>query len=216
MTDRPIIFSAPMIRALLDGNKTMTRRLAWRGISRRPYNEKNITINPPTLWQKARKGDRLWVREAFCDMILPELLGGAPQRFLAYKAGRRMMHPSGCDLSKPETWPISIEPDTIPSAAKWRPSIHMPRRASRLTLVVTDTRIERLQDISEADAQAEGAKLYVCGQGKDHRTGFVYLWGGLHDGSKGWLANPEVVVISFETHRRNIDQMEQVKGGDDG
>jgi len=106
--------------------------------------------------------------------------------------------------------------------AKWkaRPSIHMPRWASRLTLTVTDVRVQRLHAISEADAIAEGIKLhgdFFTGYGKaaDQWMGpldsFASLWISLH-GYEGWDENPWVVALTFTVQRGNIDQMPGVAG----
>lgn len=188
MTDRSIIFSAPMVRALLDGRKTMTRRLAWRA-----------PLQPrPTIWQNVGPGDRLWVREGFCPRYFDD---GNP----AYKADWTT---GSAD--------VAMEP-------KWTTSIHMPRWASRLTLIVTATKIERLQDISEGDAKAEGARWYN-GHGVGHSgfrhdpdDGYVWpratesfgrLWICLH-GDDAWWANPEVVALTFTVHKQNIDAMEK-------
>jgi hypothetical protein len=95
----------------------------------------------------------------------------------------------------------------------WKPSIHLPRRLSRLTLHVTGTKIERLQDITEADAQAEGVEAAVGGFDHDggplktHRTGFVRIWGVLH-GTDSWLANPWVMAVFFRPVLANIDSLE--------
>lgn len=177
MTDRPIIFSALMVRALLDGRKNMTRRLA------------------STLWKKAVVGDRLYVREAWGHEA-PDL-----------DACRRGHESDG----------ISYGPYYMADAnwadnhtLKKRSSIHMPRWASRLTLTVTEVRIEALHDISEGDAKAEGAEPVICGRDswstpiRSHRTGFVRLWNQIH-GDKAWLDNPHVVVLRFTVERRNID-----------
>jgi len=93
---------------------------------------------------------------------------------------------------------------------KWRPSIHMPRWASRLTLEITSVHVERLQDISEEDAKDEGVKPFpynpegdcwtARGPGHDYRNAFEYLWGEINgwDGSKAWAANPWLWVIGFK------------------
>jgi hypothetical protein len=104
-----------------------------------------------------------------------------------------------------------------------KPSIHMPRWASRLTLTVTDARVQRLQEISEADAVAEGAGFYVPGHGfiteadlradpgysnfLAPRMGFEAIWASIH-GPDAWDANPWVAALTFTVHRCNIDQME--------
>src|SRR5579872_7240504 len=121
MTDRPIIFSAPMVRALRGGRKTMTRRLATSPLA------------------KARAGDRLWVRESFTLYDREEPIEGG-------KFFRRVPTPMYAadyeGFNKPDRdW-------------SWSPSIHMPRWASRLTLIVTAVKVERLQEISEEDARA--------------------------------------------------------------
>jgi hypothetical protein len=95
-------------------------------------------------------------------------------------------------------------PDDSPSeTARWTPSIHMPRWASRLTLRITDVRVQRLQEISEADARAEGAPLELrlldsvrLGATASHTGGFERLWESIH-GPDSWAANPWVWVIEF-------------------
>lgn len=218
MVDRPIIFSAPMVRALLEGRKTQTRRLAWRNVAR------PAAFGCPTPWQRVKPGDRLWVRESWRpigDLPLSECTGPADIRFSA-------------SVDEAE-WAIS----------KWRPSIHMPRWASRLTLVVTEVRRQRLQEISKADAIAEGISAHAtvkeCRadglawgdvpadapddaiywladyQTKgdedyaitlDPRESFRGLWASIH-GSEEWAGNPEVVALTFIVHRCNIDAMER-------
>lgn len=175
MTERPILFSAPMVRALLDGRKTQTRRLA-KGVPPKPEANchKNHTQkhpepyldaycsgklsewNPrkmsqewcwwqvddrqclPTFKAPCAPGDVLWVRETWqthCDK------DGITPRDL----------PHDTDVQYPATYDHWV--------SRKRPGIHMPRWASRISLRVTDVRIERLQDISEEDAKAEGCDL---------------------------------------------------------
>lgn len=218
MIDRPIIFSAAMVRALLDGRKTQTRRLAWRQMTERelaarPNMPHDCEPTLPTPWQRARPGDRLWVREAFC------LTAGTSHPYVRFeqhnpaKPTEAVMHRAGCWGE----WPQSI-------GTKWRPSIHMPRWASRLTLVVTEVRRQRLQETSEQDAIAEGVYrhrswggaewfcvdgLRVPGYASNRaRDVFAFLWDSLH-GKGAWAANPEVIALSFEIHRQNIDAMER-------
>lgn len=192
MTDYPIIFSAPMVRALLEGRKTMTRRLAWRGTMPTPsFPEGTMRA---TSWQKVKPGDRLWVRENFAVIdggTIRDGAGGAMDYVdteIIYAADR-----------KPYT--------------KITPCIHMPRRLSRLTLIVTATKIEPLQSISERDAEAEGAPLAVAGVDsrrgpiRMHRTGFVGLWRSLH-GDDAWAANPDVVALTFRVVKANVDAVE--------
>ena len=238
MTDRPIIFSGPMVRALLAGRKTMTRRLATSPLA------------------KVKAGDRLWVRE-----------GCADQHPLAIQEGR-YSQPGRAGIPGPPPvhyrtiYRVDGEPLQIwrngghgypyftrggPSCERdakyptvtsnfgrgsgngiyWAPSIHMPRWASRLTLIVEAARIDRLQEISEADAMAEGVAHWTAEQ-EGHgappdvalvrviygscRAGFVHLWESLH-GAGSWEANPEIVAVTFRVERRNIDEAMEASDG---
>ncbi|MBK4723552.1 hypothetical protein JJL56_32445 [Azospirillum sp. YIM DDC1] len=99
----------------------------------------------------------------------------------------------------------------------WKPAMHMPRWASRITLVVEDSRFQRLQDISECDARAEGAAECANGwwfdrnpvlAGSDARGAFYCLWNSLHDKpGERWADNPEIVALTFAVHRCNIDRL---------
>ena len=202
MTAKPIIFSAPMIVALLRGTKAQTRRVLkpqpdqdsdpsgkrdWGAVNRYGYWGKAAEIRPYL------PGDRLWVREGFAIQK-----GGG----VIFRAD----HPDA-DFSAP-----------LGAVGSWRPSIHMPRWASRLTLIVTDVRVQRLQEISEDDARAEGVTPHGggwTGYGRDAdlwlsnaKDGFRSLWNSIH-GPGAWDANPWVAAISFETRRYNIDTMEE-------
>lgn len=191
MTDRPIIFSAPMVRALLDGRKTMTRRLAWHGGPKDEGGVAKIAECRASPWLKARPGDRLWVREAWQRIHVPH----AGAEWIVFAAADNRTDYGG----------------------PWRSPIHMPRRASRLTLVVTATKIERSQDISEEDAEAEGVFRHVAEhsldkvfRGERGATAIRYfqeLWESLH-GPGSWDSNPEVVALTFTVHKCNIDRME--------
>lgn len=207
MSTTPIIFSAPMVLALLEGRKTMTRRLAWQ-----PYKKLPKMLHPlarliggithkPSPWQSVKPGDLLWVRENVA------IVGGGDPGTAIYAANWRE------DA-------VARGLDNIPDdPPKWIPSIHMPRWASRLTLEVTATKIEKLQAISEADAQAEGAMFHNGGQtghsGWRHdykdvfvnaRYSFAALWMSLH-GDASWHASPEVVALTFKVHKCNVDQV---------
>ena len=166
MTDRPVLFSAPMVRALIEGKKTQTRRLAW---------SKNETCPIPTIWQKVKPGDRLWVRETWAEC-------NGPPRSAVYRANLQNAH----------EW-------------RWTPSIHMPRWASRITLVVTEARVERLQEISHDDAVAEGMGIFPQSMSAEKR--FSEIWESLH-GQGSWEANPEVAALTFTVHHCTIDQRE--------
>ena len=179
MKEHPILFSGDMVRAILDGRKTMTRRvckldlavvaptgkiahseLAMRAIMRKcPYGQ---------------PGDRLWVREAFCpdwcDHVIYKADGGS-----AIEAG------------------YTREP-------RWKPSIHMPRWTSRITLEITAVRVERLQDITELDSGREGdPKQGLIASENTHIDWFKNLWDSLNSGrGYGWDVNPWVWVIEFK------------------
>jgi len=204
--DHPILFNGPMVRAILEGRKTKTRRIVKLNASGRAWKgKKNWHCDDPDalLACPYQPGDRLWVRETWCMRtggMLPHMDRACIPR---YRADGEL---------KPE-WGFM----------KWHPSIHMPRRASRITLEVTGVRIERLQDISDEDAKAEGlttvtkdGQLYKwgipdrdglpgsCDDGwpwthwdTDPREAFRSLWNGINLDTNGWDANPYVWVIDF-------------------
>lgn len=207
MTDRPIIFSAPMVTALLDGRKSQTRRVLkpqpeylggygdeddpeeWGWIDEDGMPLSVLDISPNGY----RKGDRLWVREhwytvaAYDDLAPSEMGGEEPIRYNADGTW--------------QTWGYPVPR----FHSRFRQGIHMPRWASRLTLVVTDVRVQRLRDITEADAIREGVTL-IEESLENPRDAFALLWNSIH-GPDAWDANPWVAAISFETHRCNIGQM---------
>lgn len=190
MTERPIIFSAPMVLALLEGRKTVTRRLVK--VQPQVTNEGDAAWRDAKadLWRNARQyardcspygvtGDRLWVRET-CDYFAGDKSVAPERRIIYYR-----------------------ERDDFPAATgKWCSPLLMPRWASRITLEVADVRVERLQAISEEDAGAEGVGAARAGQGENgpiatHRTGFVRLWQSLNAKRAPWESNPFVWCISF-------------------
>jgi hypothetical protein len=206
MTDRPIIFSAPMVRALLDGRNTQARRL---------------TTSP---LRQCAVGDRLWVRESFFVMSddygwedYASRQGCQPDRTIGYRADQDdgpMI--DDCDWEPPrnakrEVHGLAGEDDT----EAWTligdiPSIYMPRWASRLTLIVEAVRVEPLQAISEADALAEGVdriRFPEVGDWGWPQRKYRDLWNSLH-GADSWDANPEVVALTFRVVRGNIDRIE--------
>lgn len=208
MRERPILFSAPMVRAILDGSKTQTRRLVkpapqmvtdqcvapWEGdpaslLRLLQQNKRGCPYGQP--------GDRLWVRETWMD-----LAGTGVEHYDAQ--GRRQRYAYGAD-----TLPGSYGDEARKAyGLKWRPSIHMPRAASRMLLGVTSVSVERLQGISEADAIAEGIERRVdaCGEWAHYAdTGLTTdaigsyrsLW-ELINGPASWKANPWVWVVEFK------------------
>ena len=186
MTDRPIIFSAPMVRALLDGRKTQTRRVL------KPLPRRTIFFDPKTAvldqFQEPpyAPGDRLWVREAFSYELLDvDRNGFMPPWYWADG------NPESGDFTRP------------------KPSIHMPRWASRLTLLVTDVRVQRLQEISRGDAMEEGCPFANMADGPNPRDWYRGIWNSIH-GPGAWDASPWVCAISFDMLRGNIDDAEAV------
>lgn len=187
MRERPILMSAPMVRALLAGTKTQTRRvvkgwpLEWvaTGMFTREY-----TADPANdACPYGKVGDRLWVRETW--RRAPGLLGsgGNSTEQCEYRA----------------TYRTYGDGDDTAHAPKWTPSIHMPRWASRLTLELTGVRIERLQEISEADAQSEGciAPMYASDESTlSFAVAYRHLWEAIN-GAGTWDANPYVWCLDF-------------------
>lgn len=181
MKERPILFSGPMVRAILEGRKTQTRRVCklnlhemalW--IANQSSNNPNVKVRCPY----GQPGDRLWVREM-------HYIGG--DNLVAYRAD------SVATFDRKEFFRWDDEWD-----GDWRPSIHMPRWASRILLEIVSVRVERLQDISEADALAEGMTFP---EGLEHgecpKTAFWALWGNIN-GPQSWHENPWVWVIEFQ------------------
>ncbi|HAM40757.1 MAG TPA: hypothetical protein DCP69_05315 [Candidatus Omnitrophica bacterium] len=181
MTERPILFSGPMVRALPDGRKTQTRRLVKHHTDpefwdvRRPgvwevydANCANQTIE--VACPHGVPGDRLWVRETFAETPFG----------VFYRAE---------------------DSTEYPTDGKWRPSIFMPRRLSRLTLEITEVRVQRLQDITPEDAIAEGVFAegrYSTAPGVPYPVAtFAALWDGINSERASWASNPWVWCISF-------------------
>lgn len=208
MKERPMIFNAEMVRAILDGRKTQTRRIVKlsheRGMVNPVVRGRNGEISSitcrlaPLFCPLGQPGDRIWVREAWARYNIDRGSHG-----MAYRA------------TPPEDWP---------KEGRWRPSIHMPRWASRIMLEITGVRVERLNDISHEDAEREGihtevwdqtvvAKNYAAedeifqfwseslphyvNMNELYRSSFQSLWQSIY-GAESWLANPWVWVIDFK------------------
>jgi hypothetical protein len=213
--ERPILFSAPMVRAILEGRKTVTRR-AVKGLKTdNPViagaDETPMTCcwdygGPVIRCPYGQPGERLWVRETWMDLRgtgvehRPDPDG--PLQRYAYRAD----NPAGSHADEARK----------DFGLKWKPSIHIPRVASRILLEITGVRVERLQDISEAQAMAEGivgvafrpddgwpiCTGYMVGP-DDGKTGLqttaAKAFAGLWDSVGGdWDANPWVWVVEFK------------------
>ena len=196
MNERPILFNAPMIRAILANTKTQTRRIfkpdrmTWDANGRYTTHamrggELSITGSgpfKPSSWLHycpyGQPGeDRLYVRETWAA---PHAYDHLPPRLI------------------PQDARIHYAATEDRGGLLWRPSIHMPRWASRITLKVASVRVERLQDISEADAIAEGVRnsLHLPG-GRFARENFEHLWWTIN-GDGSWESNPWMWVIEFK------------------
>jgi hypothetical protein len=222
MKERPILFSAPMVRALLDGSKTQTRRICksqpyangyeWDGNDFLCHND----YLPPSAmlmdfggkslgstsnlegWESecpyGQPGDRLYVRETFMD-----LTGTGVEHHDA--DGRRQRYAFAAD-SPPGSYGDEARKGY---GLKWKPSIHMPRAASRILLEVVAVRVEPLNDCSEADAQAEGVipsfrggvPIKHDGTGGVCREAYAELWESIN-GAGSWATNPWVWVVEFK------------------
>lgn len=226
MTDKPILFSGPMIRALLDGRKTQTRRI----LKPQPFGNvegfQKVFADPPyfealdsdgkpvpgafqdgpnflTPYPKIKYsvGDRLWVREAHY------LTDDGENEYAVFADDDDAVAEHLQDMQTV----IAGQPDIDWSKhLRLRPSIHMPRWASRLTLIVTDVRVQRLQEITLGDICAEGLARSIY-DFRPAQTGFDAwreLWDSIH-GHGAWGANPWVAAYTFTVHRSNIDQMER-------
>jgi hypothetical protein len=198
-----------MIRALIDGRKSQTRRVlkpqpdyVFRSVVDGSVDSMQRIIGKTVTGAEIRvtvsfpytPGDRIYVREAFA------ISGIGWGKKPADAKGGKVHYRADPDHGWHDYW------------GSWRPSIHMPRWASRLTLIVTDVRVQRLQDISEADAVAEGVtpinetNELRWEHYSPHGVSFRDLWSSLH-GPDAWAANPWVVALTFDVHRCNIDQM---------
>lgn len=208
MKERPIIFKAAMVQAILEGRKSQTRRVVKPQPPPRACayvsDAKEMCWIHPTIKDHrltcpyGAPGDRLWAKEAFAPSL--------DKNGIVYRADDE-----------------SLE-------VKWKPSIYMPRAASRITLEITNVRVERVQDISEADAEKEGLTFQQIGKdpfqpnicrtchehrnrhvgtcaccfggmgtlfdNRTYRGGFKFLWDSIH--KNGWEANPWVWVLEFK------------------
>ncbi|HBP0867029.1 TPA: hypothetical protein L5R06_001386 [Pseudomonas aeruginosa] len=220
--ERPILFNDQMVRAILEGRKTVTRRavkglqiptedkttphegLRWSALGQR-HLRYGFNVFGSTEEECAHElarcgicpfgkpGDRLWVRETWGLQV--RSYGGGAGEFIVYRA----TNPDAiyCRSSEGREYPV-----------KWKPSIHMHRHSSRILLEITAVRIERLQDISEEQALAEGVRGEPCDHarqacadigcwGDTAKGAFGFLWESLN-GEGSWVANPWVWVVEFK------------------
>jgi hypothetical protein len=236
MTDRGILVSAPMVRGIIretenpGTGKTETRRLLSVG-GHRSFTEFGPSDTPGYDWTfrdadmrwhdlrhaelleqlRFTGGDRLWVKETWAvASVFTDVVE------VRYRASEARSHTEYC-----EQVPLERATKYAPTWPTWKPSIFMPRWASRLTLTVTDVRVQRLQEISGGDAIAEGllafpengeATHWATGADRndiwftDPREAYADLWNGLHDKpGERWDDNPWIVAVSFDVRKGNID-----------
>lgn len=220
MKERPILFSEEMVRAILDGRKTQTRRLVknatgqfWDHAAYRPVVEDGridrwVSDDPIVIVREGAPrpacphgvpGDRLWVKET----ALPDAPMNGWSGELEWDGCGRAWDGVPSKYRKPRHVIYRASWGGQP-LTRWNPSIHMPRWASRLTLEVTGVRVERLQDISLADAIAEGidTSRFVSPRGFDGSElkaviKYAELWEAIN-GPGSWAANPWVWVVEFK------------------
>jgi hypothetical protein len=209
MKELPILFSGPMVRAIIDGHKTQTRRVVkWPKWITKDNGEKRCAeiINSNEFRAVVKRGtcdgiigkfgspygvpgDRLWVRETWTPYEKSSGHVG-----ILYRAdGSFVEIKNTIEQEAIEDW---LKVWDGAREHKWRPSIHMPRWASRITLEVKGVRAERLQDITEADSKKEGAVPFLFGQ--KYRSGFQTLWDSINKKrGYGWDINPWVWAVEF-------------------
>lgn len=225
--ERPILFSTPMVKSILDGKKPMTRRVVNKlnGFSRISqlaksdtpgydfcFRDKEMRLHDITkdrvldLCPYGKPGSRLWVRETWTHSNMPD--GPLDKDCSIFYRADYFDDPHGLDGEKsPEG-----------KYRNWKSSMFMPRGASRINLEITNIKIERLNDISEEDAKKEGADALICDnldqqsflfckglgmpitdKGTPYRNGFALLWDNINaKKGKGWDTNPWVWAIEFK------------------
>lgn len=265
MNTKPILFSGDMIRAILDGRKTQTRRIMkpqiagpWQvedppvfGRITSPHPLKGrfgvfIRANRDTKFPRAdlipcpygQPGDLLWVRENWrpyawhegdpvdieftdgtvraCECRLEDEARNIDWEVSIWESASAECQKAGLELNDEGVY--SWEPGESP--LKWRPSIHLPRWASRITLKITDVRVQRIQEITRQDAAAEGVCLDLdkplpkwCQSNRFPEENFRALWDSINEqretGKYRWAANPWVWALTFEVIRENVDAVLQ-------
>lgn len=219
MKERPILFSGAMVRAILAGEKTQTRRVV------KPQPARVVEVGGAYFSDDhssarihcpyGQPGDRLWVRETWQTGMGadgPQITYKATPDYFpidAWDGPDEGIGPSfNYDKCPGATWHTNLSDLIAGAEGNWRPSIFMPRWASRITLEITGVRVERLQNISEADARAEGAKSMDIVTGRqtldpNSRQGsyiahYRAIWDSINAKTAPWASNPWVWVIEFK------------------
>jgi hypothetical protein len=187
---KPIIFNAEMVRAILEGRKTQTRR----PVKPQPYRSDSFSAGDGSLYWKGEAwlpqnlfahleehcpfgqvGERLWVMETWF----------APDDYIEMESIQGVKYRSDCS-------------SYLYKGEHWKPSSHMPRWASRLTLEITNVRVERAREISMLDAIAEGAKGHDFGAFENWKYYYETIWDSLYSKTFPWESNPFVWAIDFK------------------
>ncbi len=237
MKEKPILFSGPLVRAVLRDvdPRTQTRRLVvarnvddigkWNflrmqdgypdGVPRAVFEggDEPIGIRCPY----GAPGDRLWVREAHAPMCRSRDTRVAYRADMIVQNRMPRRPPPGWTTEDLCPWPVDNTKGRGYAVTRWTPSIHMPRALSRIDLEVTRVRVQRLQDITESDARAEGVRPFFerfTSIGRDqrittgelasdaeHRASFAVLWDEINGDRALWISNPWVWVIDFKRVR---------------
>lgn len=212
MTEHGMLFSAPMVRAIFEGRKSQTRRpmkpQPWKNsVGQWLWGKNHIAFWPeisnygplPSLFPYGKVGDRIWLRETWCQPVMGDLLN---QYLRAKVRGVEVEYAADMGI---ERFPLGGNFTPMLRDFRWRPSIHMPRWASRITLEISDVRVQRVQDISEEDCIAEGLPLLKtncdgeCGSTPCgiSRQPFIALWESTY-GPGSWERNGWVWALTFE------------------
>lgn len=223
MRERPIIFNAEMVRAVLDGRKTQTRRIIQeRHLYSGGRTPGNWPVHMPEgeegekarLWAESNSpfgavGDRLWVKETWSvvshafdnDGLMIDYVPDRPAKAVHEKPFGRGYYSGHAIYAADGGFTWGDDDGCVDGRSCWKPSIHMPRWASRITLEITGIRVERLNSMTERDAIAEG-----CIGGHNSIPGYHYsatphehfhhVWQSIY-GADSWQANPWVWVVEF-------------------
>ncbi len=203
MKTRPILFSAEMVRALLEGRKTQTRRI----MEIQPiWNDAKISTIVSSTKKKENGKHRWLVMKDQCTVNNDRTSDSFPNPY--GEIGDLLWVRESCGTGGyfPHPWAYRADGKEYPGE-RWKPSIHMPRRASRLTLEITGVRVERLQDMRLQDYEAEGiVGINESISAEEALQRFQALWQSLY-GAESWHASPWVWVIEFKVHKVNVDEL---------
>lgn len=201
---RPILFNGDMVRAIMEGRKTVTRRVikdtddsmyaGLCGLGPGLFDKKTgLRVKEPYY----RLGDILYVRETWG---IANLDYDDKKVFIIYRAGNEQEN--GICVTLPNEKFEKIYESMAETGPDWHPSIHMPKEAARIWLKVTDVRAERLHNLTNRDAKKEGITVETDNSGMAHKAAFMRLWDSTIKksdiGTYGWNNNPWVWVIEFE------------------